>query len=260
MKRYWRRSKKQVAFILSDPRAQLCLLGPRLATARVVVRFADTVPQLHSPMKQHGKAPGGRDQILLAVRAGQFDIGVPGALRRGAKSRGCRLSGGRLPFNQTARYPWRGVFGPGLTLKPQRSAAKDGLPRMARIDSIKKYPFGQPSDDNGYRLFPDEIEDDGLVFFHGTAEANLESIVNDGFKIEGALPSVSFGRTSALPLKYACEARSAASPNGCVIAVLFQSVKKPEITSEAFGLHVYRFDPQPEVIGYCIVPVDYVFR
>ena len=44
---------------------------------------------------------------------------------------------------------------------------------MARIDSIEKYPFGQPCDDNGYRLFPDEIEDDGLVFFHGTAEADL---------------------------------------------------------------------------------------
>jgi hypothetical protein len=131
---------------------------------------------------------------------------------------------------------------------------------MSRIDSIRKYSFGQPSDENGYRLFPDELEDDPLVFFHGAAMANLESIVNEGFKIQGALPSVSFGRTSALPLRYACEARSAGSPEGCVIAVRFKSIEKPEIKSEAFGIHVYRFDPQPEVIGYSIVPADYVFR
>jgi hypothetical protein len=32
------------------------------------------------------------------------------------------------------------------------------------------------------------------------------------------------------------------------------------ITREGFGLQVYTFDPQPVVIGYCIVPADYVFR
>jgi putative SOS response-associated peptidase YedK len=29
---------------------------------------------------------------------------------------------------------------------------------------------------------------------------------------------------------------------------------------ESFGLHVDRFDPQPEIVGYCIVPADYDHR
>ncbi|HZL67370.1 MAG TPA: hypothetical protein VFC29_08570 [Candidatus Limnocylindrales bacterium] len=131
---------------------------------------------------------------------------------------------------------------------------------MGQTDSIKQYPFGRANAENDYRLFPDELEDDEQVFFHGTAEANLESIVGGGFKIQGALPSVSFAKTSAVPLRYACEARSPASPNGCVIAVRFGSVDRPGIARESFGLHVYTFDPQPVVIGYCIVPADYVFR
>ena len=130
---------------------------------------------------------------------------------------------------------------------------------MCAIDLIKKYPFGKPNDESGYRLFPGDIENDELVFFHGTAAANLEPIVNEGFNIEGNLPSVSFARSSGLSLRYACEARSAASPDGCVIAVRFASIDKPEIKSELFGIHVYKFDPQPKVIGYCIVPTGYVF-
>jgi hypothetical protein len=83
--------------------------------------------------------------------------------------------------------------------------------------------------------------------------------VNDGFKIQGSLPSVSFAKTSALPLKYASETRSTTSPNGCVIAVRFQTLDRPGIKREHFGLHVYKFDPQPAVIGYCVIPADYVF-
>jgi hypothetical protein len=103
---------------------------------------------------------------------------------------------------------------------------------MSRIDSITKYPFGETNEENGYRLFPDELENDELVFFHGTAESNLESIVNDGFKIQGSLPSVSFAETSALAWKYASEARSTTSPNGCVIAVRFQTLDRPGIKRE----------------------------
>jgi len=145
-------------------------------------------------------------------------------------------------------------------LRALRWLRRYGVGFVAPQTAIRKYPFGQPGGENGYRLFPDKIEDDPLVFFHGTAAANLGSIVGEGFKIQGTLPSVSFGRTSELPLRYACEARSTASPEGCVIAVRFKSIEKTEITSEAFGIHVYKFDPQPEVIGYCIVPQDYLFR
>ena len=130
---------------------------------------------------------------------------------------------------------------------------------MGQIDSSTKYSFGLANEENGYRLFPAVLEDDEHVFFHGTAEVNLESIIGGGFKIQGALASVSFAKNSALPLRYACDARSTASPNGCVLAVRFECLDKPEIKREHFGLHVYKFDPQPVVIGYCVVPASYKF-
>jgi hypothetical protein len=125
---------------------------------------------------------------------------------------------------------------------------------------IQEYPFQGANEEVGYRLFPDELEDDDHVFFHGTAEENLQSIVDNGFRITGSLPSVSFARGSGLALQYACKARSDTSPNGCVLAVRFRYLTKPGITSEPFGIHVYKLDQQPMIIGYCIVPAGYVFR
>lgn len=130
---------------------------------------------------------------------------------------------------------------------------------MSQI-TIEKYLFSEPSEETGYRLFPAELENDEHIFFHGTADANRQSIIDDGFRIGGHLPSVSFGKTSAVPLKYACEARSGTSPEGCVLAVRFSSLTKPGIVAEAFGLHVYKFDEQPSIVGYCVIPANYVFR
>jgi hypothetical protein len=45
-----------------------------------------------------------------------------------------------------------------------------------------EYSFPWPDQNRGYNLFPEELEDDELIAFHGTAEANRQSIVNDGFK------------------------------------------------------------------------------
>jgi hypothetical protein len=135
-----------------------------------------------------------------------------------------------------------------------------GLPPMDDNGPIKKYPFQGANEEGGYCLFPDELENDEHVFFHGTAEANLPSIIDNGFRIAGSLPSVSFARTSALALRYACAARTGSSPNGCVLAVRFDSLDNVRCTEESFGIHVYRFDQQPIVIGYCVVPAAYVFR
>jgi hypothetical protein len=71
---------------------------------------------------------------------------------------------------------------------------------------------------------------------------------------------VSFSRTSGLALGYACGKRSEASPEGVVIAVRFGPDKGSQRRSQQFGLHVDRFDPQPEIVGYCIVPATYVHR
>lgn len=125
--------------------------------------------------------------------------------------------------------------------------------------SLKEYPFPWPDQDKGYDLFPLELESDNLVFFHGTAKRNLCSIIDKGFVIPASLPSISFARRSGLALKYACEARSADSPEGCVLAVRLQCINKQGMKVEAFGLHVYKFDSQPVIIGYCVVPDDYLF-
>jgi hypothetical protein len=42
--------------------------------------------------------------------------------------------------------------------------------------------------------------------------------------------------------------------------VRFGTSNRSAKAEQAFGLHVYRFDPQPEIIGYCIVPAAYLHR
>lgn len=128
----------------------------------------------------------------------------------------------------------------------------------ATLADIPEYPFGSPGEHNGYRLFPDKMEHDPEVFFHGTDRRFLQSIADGGFRLP--LPdkaqSVSFARTSALALGYA----SGLGADGVVIAVRFDADNRSARDEQAFGLHVYRFDPQPEIIGYCIVSATYVHR
>jgi hypothetical protein len=131
---------------------------------------------------------------------------------------------------------------------------------MTETDAPTVFPFPIAPEDADYRLFPVCLESDDHVFFHGTAEENLASILENGFRISGGLPSVSFGKDSSLPLSYACKARSKSSPNGVVIVVRYEDLTERFIKKEAFGLHVYCFNKQPKIIGYCVVPGGYLYR
>jgi hypothetical protein len=124
------------------------------------------------------------------------------------------------------------------------------------------HPFEPPSEHRDYAVFADEFEKDPTVFFHGTGRNVLQAIREEGFTAPPPpkAQSVSFSRTSGLALGYACGKRSEASPEGVVIAVRFRSDDRSATRSEPFGIYVDRFDPQPEIIGYCIVPANYVFR
>lgn len=124
----------------------------------------------------------------------------------------------------------------------------------------EEFTFPNPTGETGYRVFPDEMEDDPLIFFHGTAASNLRPIVAEGFRPLKALTSISFARTSSLALRYACESRGPDSPDGCIIAARFSDIEPPGIKEEGFGVHVYDMSRLPEIIGYCIVPAAYVFR
>jgi hypothetical protein len=107
-------------------------------------------------------------------------------------------------------------------------------------------------------VFPDDLEQDPEVFFHGTDRRFLESIVADGFRFPppDKARSVSFARNSSVPLGYA----SGLGADGVVIAVRFNASNRSVRREESFGLHIDAFDPQPEIVGFCVVPADYVHR
>jgi hypothetical protein len=131
----------------------------------------------------------------------------------------------------------------------------DGMSQTSPIE----YPFLGASESNGYRVFPNELENDPLVAFHGTARMHLPSILDHGFAFMRTLVSLSFAKGSPLALKYACEARTSHSPDGCILAVRFDSLERPGIVVEHSIIHVYKLDEQPVVIGYCVIPTDYQF-
>jgi hypothetical protein len=91
-----------------------------------------------------------------------------------------------------------------------------------------------------------------------TAAENLDSIIHDGFAFVGDLQSHSFAKGSALALRYACDRRSEASPDGCIVAVRFRSLDG--VVDEPSIIYVHRPDRLPEVIGYCIIPATYAHR
>jgi len=122
---------------------------------------------------------------------------------------------------------------------------------------IKLYPFLGADDEDNYRQFPDRLEDDRHVYFHGTAESNLKSIIDVGFQPTGTLASVSFAKASSLALRYACERRAGA--NGCIIAVRFNCLTRTGLRVGPAVLHLDDLNLQPMIFGYCIVPADYDF-
>ena len=119
--------------------------------------------------------------------------------------------------------------------------------------------------DRGYRVFPENLDHDPLLWFHGTSEDALRSILQQGFVIPAsrpeappdALPSVSFAKRSAVALRYACDARASGTRNGGILAVRFASFDG--VTREGDVLLVARADRMPSILRFCIVPASYRF-
>lgn len=120
--------------------------------------------------------------------------------------------------------------------------------------------FVQPNDDNAYCIFQPALEDDPLVWFHGTAKENLESITTNGFRPKPPLESVTFASKSSGALKYACDRRTLSSPEGVVIVGRFVSLAVPGICGNDSVVDVYLPGAMPTIIGYCIVPAEYAHR
>ena len=83
--------------------------------------------------------------------------------------------------------------------------------------SLEKYEFPWPDESKGYKLFPEELENDPLVLFHGTSEKNLEPIANDGFKACLPLESVSYAKSSISCLSHICRKRSHSTSDDVVV-------------------------------------------
>jgi hypothetical protein len=124
----------------------------------------------------------------------------------------------------------------------------------------ERIPFPPDPEKSAYRLFSPQLESDERVYFHGTNAANLEPILNQGFRIPSSLPSVSFCDQSSLALRYACEKRTTDQPEGCVLAVRYENLSAPNLDVGVSVLHDYTCTPQPLVIAYCIVPANYIYR
>lgn len=124
---------------------------------------------------------------------------------------------------------------------------------------IQEYSFCSPSEQNGYLLFPHSMESNELIGFHGTSESAASRILTEGFMFAGDLKSLSFAKSSALALKYACEKRTKSSPRGCVVAVRFETLNKPSVDNEWSIIVVRDLSDQPEVVGICYVPAEYQF-
>lgn len=126
---------------------------------------------------------------------------------------------------------------------------------------IKEYSFNAIGEEHKYRQFPDELENDLKIYFHGTAQANFKNIKEQGFRYKeaGNLTSISFAKNSSLALRCACEARDKESPNGILIMVDISNISPERIGGLGEDVIHLALQFKPKIIGYCIIPHSYKF-
>ncbi len=134
---------------------------------------------------------------------------------------------------------------------------------------MQKYEFQIPNEVNHYNLFPDELENDPLVFFHITPSENFDSIIKRGFLFASTLGkeepicfyplmSVSYAKNSSSCLTHRGE--NSAHDN-VIFVVKFETLNLSDIegiTINPSDIHVRNEAIQPQILGYCIVPQAYI--
>jgi hypothetical protein len=111
-----------------------------------------------------------------------------------------------------------------------------------------------------FSLFPDELENDNFVFFHGTSITNAESIRKNGFKSAKALTgkgltSVTYTRKSINAFHHVCTPKP--DQDMIVLAVRFTTEDLKRVVDEQEEIKVCIPEIQPMEIGYCIIPKTY---
>lgn len=127
---------------------------------------------------------------------------------------------------------------------------------------LKEYCFPENPKKTGYCVFPEELENDELVLFHGTLASNLTSVLKYGFKIpskckSGGLSSVSFAMQSSMALGHICQKFAESSEDLCILVVRYEGLDRKGLCINVSDVHDFTLDPPPEVIGYCKVPTTY---
>lgn len=136
--------------------------------------------------------------------------------------------------------------------------------RSIKVDELKQYIFpnnvGSTNNfyDSAYSLFPEALESDATVVFHGTNWSAFNKIKHQGFKppCTGNIKSTSFSFRSPLALGYACSKRCR-NNSGVVLVVQFEDdygVSNEE--KDVWYLYAHS-ENQPSIIGFCIIPDDY---
>jgi hypothetical protein len=107
------------------------------------------------------------------------------------------------------------------------------------------------------------LEDDPLVFFHATSDANFTAITEHGFKLpeptkENPSPAVSFAKSSVWSLTWAMRKRIDEPGDWVMFAVRYESVAG--LDDQNIDMHDHKLSPAPTIIGYCRIPSTYEHR
>jgi len=127
-----------------------------------------------------------------------------------------------------------------------------------------------PTEENGFSLFQQQLEENPLVYFHATPRQNYESIVNFGFKSSASLVSKGLESVTYAKQSSSCLANEGNSfqENYVVFAVEFavdfytldqETLNQQQIVTNPSDIHVYS-DIQPSILGYCEIPAGFRLR
>lgn len=133
-----------------------------------------------------------------------------------------------------------------------------------------EYQFPWPNEEKGYNLFPQNLEENENILFHGTFMRNFDSICKNGFLSADVigkgtnpnfkLQSVSYAKNSSQCLAHVCDLRNSSEDKAVLVfMVQFESISQSRIHVNISDIHVYDPAIQPKIIGYCVVPEEYRF-
>lgn len=128
-----------------------------------------------------------------------------------------------------------------------------------RVDDVEIIPFPDEPAAQAYLVFPARMENNPNVFFHGTEERVLNSIMKQGFRIppKPKAQSVSFASSCGAALAFACNRRRTSTGQGCIIAVQYDDLTRKGLRVEPGALHDYTLTSPPTIIAVCTVPAGY---